>query len=88
MVILGYLLLSVLRPILDKVGIHYSFRKLKEIIKSGNAVERIFEHEKLENRLQIWRPIKLISELEEIFKEIKIKIPTFDVKEVIPTKLS
>lgn len=88
MVVFGYLLLSLLRAILEKVGIHYSFGKLKEIIKSGNAVEGIFEHEKLENRLQIWRPIKLISELEEIFKEIKIKIPTFDVKKVIPTKLS
>ena len=61
---------------------------LKEIIKSGHAVEGFFDHEKLENRLQIWRPIKLRRELEEIFKEIMIKIPTFDVKQVIPTKIS
>ncbi len=86
MVVFGYLLLSLLRAILDKVGIHYSFGMLKEIIKSGNAVEGFFDHEKLENRLYIWRPIKLIVELEEIFKAIMLKIPTFDVKEVIPTK--
>jgi transposase len=88
MVVLGYLLLSLLRAILDKAGIHYSFAMLKEIIKSGNAVEGFFDHEKLENRLQIWRPIKLGVELEEIFKVVMIKIPTFDVKKVIPTKLS
>ncbi len=61
---------------------------MKEIIKSGNAVEGFLDHEKLENRLQIWRPIKLRVELEEIFKAVMIKIPTFDVKKVIPTKLS
>ncbi|MDP2766824.1 MAG: transposase [Candidatus Methanoperedens sp.] len=88
MVVFGYLLLSLLRAILDEVGIHYSFAMLKEIIKSGNAVEGFFDHEKLEKRLHIWRPIKLRAELEEIFKSIMIKIPTFDVKEVIPTKLS
>ncbi len=88
MVVFGYLLLSLLRAILDEVRIHYSFAMLKEIIKSGNAVEGIFDHEKLEKRLHIWRPIKLRAELEEIFKSIMIKIPTFDVKEVIPTKLS
>jgi transposase len=88
MVVFGYLLLSLLRAILDKAGIHYSFAMLKEIIKSGHAVEGFFDHEKLENRLQIWRPIKLRRELEEIFKEIMIKIPNFDVKQVIPTKIS
>ncbi len=88
MVVFGYLLLSLLRAILEKAGFHYSFEMLKEIIKSGNAVEGFFDHELLENRLQIWRPIKLRRELEEIFKEIMIKIPTFDVKQVIPTKLS
>lgn len=88
MVVFGYLLLSLLRAILDEIGIHYSFAMLKEIIKSGNAVEGIFDHEKLEKKLHIWRPIKLRAELEEIFKAIMIKIPTFDVKEVIPTKLS
>jgi transposase len=88
MVVFGYLLLSLLRAILDKVGLHYPFGMLKEIIKSGNAVEGVFDHEKLENRLHIWRPIKLRVELEEIFKAAMIKIPTFDVKKVIPTKLS
>jgi hypothetical protein len=38
-----------LRAILDKVGLHYPFGMLKEIIKSGNAVEGVFDHEKLEN---------------------------------------
>jgi hypothetical protein len=80
--------LSLLRAILDKAGIHYSFAMLKEIIKSGNAVEGFFDHEKLEKRLHIWKPIKLRPELEDIFNNVMIKIPTFDVKEVIPTKLS
>lgn len=88
MVVFGYLLLSLLRAILDELGIHYSFAMLKDIIKSGNAVEGFFDHEKLEKRLHIWRPTKLRAELEEIFKAIMIKIPKFDVKEVIPTKLS
>ncbi len=48
MVVFGYLLLSLLRAILEKAGFHYSFEMLKEIIKSGNAVEGFFDHELLE----------------------------------------
>lgn len=87
MVVFGYLLLSLLRAILNDAGIKYSFGMLKEIIKSGNAVEGFYENELLKNNLHIWRPIKLRAELEAIFKAIMIKIPIFDVKEVIPTKL-
>lgn len=87
MVVFGYLLLSLLRAILDQFGYKYSFGMLKEICKSGNAVEGFYENERLKHKLHIWRPIKLKPELEEIFKAIMIKIPKFDVKEVIPTKL-
>ena len=37
------------------------------------------------NRLYLWRPIKPGTELEEIFRVLKIKIPQFDGKECIPT---
>jgi len=36
----------------------------------------------------IYRPVKPAAELEAIFRELKIKVPTFDVKEVIPTNNS
>ena len=41
----------------------------------------------MKHKLYFWRAIKLKPELEEIFKTIMIKMPKFDVKEVIPTKL-
>jgi len=61
-------------------GVKFSFRKLKEPILSGNAVEGFYEYEQLKNRLYLWRPIKPEKELEEVFKALKIKRPQFDVK--------
>jgi hypothetical protein len=88
MVVFGYLMMSLLRVVLDKVKInHHSFTDLKELIRSGNAVEGFYEHESLKKRLKLWRPIKLRDELEEIFKKLKIKIPGFDVTECLPTDL-
>ncbi|MBC2748085.1 MAG: hypothetical protein HF975_14010 [ANME-2 cluster archaeon] len=84
LVVFGYFLLSLLRAILNERGVKYSFRKLKETILSGNAVEGFYEHEQLKNRLYLWRPIKSGKELEEVFKALKIKRPQFDVKEYIP----
>ena len=86
LVVFGYLLLSLLKVILNEKEMKYSFEHLKETIKSGNAVEGFYENEQLKNRLYLWRPIKLREELEEIFKALKIEIPQFDVKEVLPTK--
>ena len=40
----------------------------------------------MKNPLYLWRQIKLRGKLEEIFKALKIEIPQFDVKEVLPTK--
>ncbi|MEA2045125.1 MAG: transposase [Euryarchaeota archaeon] len=85
LVIFGYFLLSLLRAILRDKGIKHSFEGLKETITSGNAVEGFYEHEKLKNRLYIWRPIKPKKELKEIFEVLKIKVPIFDVKECVPT---
>lgn len=87
LVVLGYFLLSLLRAILNDRGVKFSFKKLKETILSGNAVEGYYEHEQLKNRLYLWRPIKLGEELEEVFKVLKIKSPQFDVKECIPTDI-
>ena len=70
---------------LNERKISYSFGELKELIRSGNAVEGFYENEILKNRLKLWRPIKLGDELEELFRKLKIKIPSFDVKECIPT---
>ena len=58
MVVFGYLLMSVLWEILVREGIKYSFGWLSETIRSGNAVEGFYEHERLKNRLHIWRPTK------------------------------
>ncbi len=88
LVVAGYLLTSLLRAILNSNGMEYSFGGLKDTIKSGNAVEGFYEHEKLRNRLYIHRPVKPTADLEAIFRELKIKVPTFDVKEVIPTNIS
>lgn len=84
-VVLGYLLMSILRKILAREGIKHSFGGLSETIRSGNAVEGFYEHERLKNRLHIWRPIKPDPDLEAIFRELRIKVPLFDVKEVVPT---
>lgn len=70
---------------LNERKISYSFGELKELIRSGNAVEGFYENELLKKRLELWRPIKLGAELEEIFRKLMIKIPGFDVKESIPT---
>lgn len=84
-VVFGYLLMSLLSVTLNERKISYSFEELKELIRSGNAVEGFYEHEMLKKKLKLWRPIKLGDELEEIFKKLMIKIPGFDVKESIPT---
>ena len=65
--------------------INYSFGELKELIRSGNAVEGFYENENLKKKLKIWGPIKLGDELEEIFRKLMIKIPGFDVEESTPT---
>ncbi len=85
MVVFGYLLMSLLSVALNERKISYSFGELKELIRSGNAVEGIYENEMLKNKLKLWRPIKLGDDLEEIFRKLMIKIPGFDVKECIPT---
>lgn len=85
MVVFGYLLMSLLSVALNGRKISYSFGELKELIRSGNAVEGFYENEMLKNQLKLWRPIKLGDELEEIFRKLKIKIPGFDVKECVPT---
>ena len=88
MVVFGYFLMSLLSVALDKIKFnHHSFAELKELIRSGNAVEGFYEHESLKKRLKLWRPIKLRDELEDIFKKLKIKIPGFDVTECLPTDL-
>ena len=87
MVVFGYLLMSLLNVALNERKISYSFGELKELIRSGNAVEGFYENEMLKKKLRLWRPIKLGSELEEIFRKLMIKIPGFDVKESIPTDL-
>jgi len=87
LVVFGYLLLSILREILNEKEMKYSFEHLKETIISGNAVEGFYENEQLKNRLYLWRPIKQKMELEEIFRALKIKAPKFDVKECIPTDI-
>ena len=88
LVVAGYLLISLLRAILYNSGITYSFGGLTDIIRSGNAVEGFYEHEQLRNRLYIQRPVKPAADLEAIFRELKIKVPMFDVKEVVPTNNS
>ncbi len=85
MVVFGYLLMSLLKVALNERKISYSFGELKELIRSGNAVEGFYENEMLKKKLKLWRPIKLGTELEEIFRKLMIKIPGFDVKESIPT---
>jgi len=85
MVVFGYLLMSLLSVALNQRKISYSFGELKELIRSGNAVEGVYENEMLKKKLKLWRPIKLGDELEEIFRKLMIKIPGFDVKECIPT---
>jgi len=87
MVVFGYLLMSLLNAALNERKISYSFGELKELIRSGNAVEGLYENEMMKKKLKLWRPIKLSDELEEIFKKLMIKIPGFDVKECIPTDL-
>jgi transposase len=85
MVVFGYLLMSLLSMALNERKISYSFGELKDLIRSGNAVEGFYENEMLKKKLKLWRPIKLEDELEEIFRKLMIKIPSFDVKESIPT---
>jgi len=85
MVVFGYLLMSLLNVALNNRKIYYSFEELKELIRSGYAVEGFYENEMLKKKLKLWRPIKLRGELEEIFRKLMIKIPGFDVKESIPT---
>ncbi len=85
LVIFGYLLLSLLRAVLNAKGLSHSFEELKETISSGNAIEGFYEHEQLRSRLYIWRPIKPRRELKDIFRALKIKVPGYEVKESIPT---
>ncbi len=66
-------------------GIKYSFGGLSETIRSGNAVEGFYEHERLKNRLHIRRPIKPEPDGDNIRGHMRIKTPMFDVKEVVPT---
>jgi hypothetical protein len=72
--------MSLLNVALNERKINYSFGELKELIRSGNAIEGFYENENLKKKLKIWRPIKLGDELEEIFRKLMIKIPGFDVE--------
>ncbi len=85
MVVFGYLLMSLLSVALNERKLSYSFGELKELIRSGNAVEGFYENKMLKNKLKLWRPTKLGDELEEIFRKLMIKIPGYDVKECVPT---
>lgn len=93
LVVSGYLLLSLLRAVLmSKGGVRtddgpISFPWLRDTIRSGRAVEGLYVHESLKHRLRIWRPTKQQPVLEKIFKVLNLKVPTFDVKEIIPTVL-
>jgi hypothetical protein len=51
------------------------------------TVEWFYENEQLKNRLYLWRLIKPRTELKEIFRVLKNKIPQFDLKECIPTDI-
>ncbi len=55
--------------------------------KKSATFEGFYENEQLKNRYYLWRSIKPRTELEEIFRGLKIKIPQFDVKECIPTDI-
>ncbi|HUW67671.1 MAG TPA: hypothetical protein VMW20_06435 [Candidatus Nanoarchaeia archaeon] len=55
--------------------------------RKSATVEGFYEHEQLKNRLYLWRAIKPVNEVEEVFKALKIKRPQFDVKECIPTDI-
>lgn len=77
-----------MREILGRQEIKYSFGGLKETITSGNVVEGFYEHGRLKDRLYIWRPIKPERDLEAIFRELRIKVPIFDAKAVVPTNNS
>ena len=80
LVVAGYRLISLLRAILKRSGMEYSYGGLKDMIKSRNAVESFYEHEQLRNRLYIRRPVKPSVDLEAIFRELKLRVPMFDVK--------
>ena len=68
LVVAGYLIISLLRAILKSGGMEYSFGGLKDTIKSGNAAEGFYEHEKLRNRLYIYRPVKHAADLEVVLE--------------------
>src|SRR5660397_238412 len=52
MVVFGYLLMSLLNVALNERKINYSFGELKELIRSGNAVEGFYENKMLKNKLK------------------------------------
>ena len=55
------------------------------MIRESATLDGFYEYEQLKNRLYLWKPIKPRTELEEIFRALKIKILQFDVKKCIPT---
>lgn len=74
-----YLLISLLKLLLKKKGLEYTFPGLMRIIRSGRGYEGRLEHRGKE--IHIFRQTKPSEELEDIFKALKIKIPKFAIIE-------
>ncbi|MCL7411558.1 MAG: transposase [Methanosarcinaceae archaeon] len=59
MVVFGYLLMSLLNVALNERKISYSFGELKELIRSGNAVEGLYENEMMKKKIKIMEANKI-----------------------------
>ncbi len=85
LVVLGYLLLSILRTVMIKEGIKYSFAELKRIILSGYLEKGYYEHAQFkEKKLSLERPKGFGGELNKIFDTVGVKMPNFEV-DLVPT---
>lgn len=79
-----YLLIALLKLLLKRRGLEYTFPGLMRIVRSGRGYEGRVEHRGRE--LHVFRQTKPSEKLEGIFKELGIRIPKFAIVERVTHK--
>ena len=74
-------LLVLFKKLLDKL----KKRGKNSIKKSGNTIEAYYESDLLNKKLYIFRPIKQNDKLRTIFRKLKIKVPKFEIRNLMLT---
>ena len=81
----GIMLVALLKHVLQQHQMQYSFEALVELIKEGQLTYGEYNYPELKKKYLIYKTININTELEQIFKKLKLSYDYFQI-EVGPTK--